>query len=270
MLPMKFKQISKKINVLGVGVSPINQESARIIIGKAIEENTKGYICVTGVHGVMEAQASEGFKKILNNGFLVTPDGMPMVWMGKFFGANEMNRVYGPDLMLNICEAGLEKNYRHFLYGGGDKVAKMLKEKLVKRYPELKIVGTFTPPFRPLNNVEEENLRESVFAAKPDIIWVGLSTPKQERFMAEYIDKLDTTLMFGVGAAFDFHAGLVPQAPAWMQNSGLEWFFRLCKEPRRLWRRYLKNNPLFIWKICMQLCGVRNYSLSHELESRKS
>jgi len=109
-----------------------------------------------------------------------------------------------------------------------------------------------------------------VFAAKPDIIWVGLSTPKQERFMAEYIDKLDTTLMFGVGAAFDFHAGLMPQAPAWMQNSGLEWFFRLCKEPRRLWRRYLKNNPLFIWKICMQLCGVRNYSLSHELESRKS
>ena len=182
-----------------------------------------------------------------------------MVWAGKLAGLKQMERVYGPDLMLNICEAGVAQSVRHFFYGGGDGVAGTLKKNLEERIPGLNVVGTYTPPFRPLNDEENANLIEMVKEFKPDIIWVGLSTPKQERFMAGYLDRLDTTLMFGVGAAFDFHAGLVPQAPAWIQQSGLEWFYRLCKEPKRLWRRYLKNNPLFILRICLQLARVRKY-----------
>jgi N-acetylglucosaminyldiphosphoundecaprenol N-acetyl-beta-D-mannosaminyltransferase len=132
---------------------------------------------------------------------------------------------------------------------------------LEERYPGINIVGMFTPPFRPLNGDEERALVEQVDSCRPDIIWVGLSTPKQERFMASYLPKLNTPLMVGVGAAFDFHSGRVKQAPRWMQRSGTEWFYRLCQEPRRLWKRYLKNNPLFIGRVMMQKCGMRKYSL---------
>ena len=123
------------------------------------------------------------------------------------------------------------------------------------------MVGCYTPPFRPLNAQEEAELQAQIRAARPDILWVGLSTPKQERFMAEYLSKLDVTLMVGVGAAFDFHAGRVSQAPRWMQRSGLEWFYRLCCEPRRLWKRYLRNNPLFVLGVLGQLTGLRRRPL---------
>jgi N-acetylglucosaminyldiphosphoundecaprenol N-acetyl-beta-D-mannosaminyltransferase len=172
-----------------------------------------------------------------------------------------MDRVYGPDLMNLVCDRSRQKNWTHFFYGGADGVAQQLKRRLEEKFPGLKVVGTYTPPFRPLLAIEEAELIRTVAALKPDIIWVGLSTPKQEKFMAQYWQKLDATLMFGVGAAFDFHAGRVRQAPRWMQRSGLEWFFRLCCEPKRLWKRYLKNNPIFAWKIFWQLTSLKKYEL---------
>lgn len=251
----------KRVNVLGVGLSVLNLKLALDAIARALAAKSKGYICVTGVHGVTEAQQDPQFRSILNGSFLNTPDGMPMVWMGKLDGHREMDRVYGPDLMLLVCEYARDHGYSHFLYGGGEGVAQELRQKLAAKFPGIKIVGTYTPPFRPLNETEETELIRTVSEMKPDIFWVGLSTPKQEKFMAKYKDKLDTTLMFGVGAAFDFHAGRVRQAPRWMQRSGLEWFFRLCCEPRRLWRRYLRNNPLFAFRVFCQWTGLRKYAI---------
>jgi N-acetylglucosaminyldiphosphoundecaprenol N-acetyl-beta-D-mannosaminyltransferase len=253
--------MTKRVNVLGVGISVLNLRTAVEVIAEAVRTRRKGYVCVTGVHGVIEAQADENFRRILNGAFLCTPDGMPMVWMGKIHGHHEMSRVYGPDLMLDVC-AWSEKNpCRHFFFGGAEGVAEELRDKLMMRFPKLQIVGCYTPPFRPLNTKEEIELQEMIRAMQPDILWIGLSTPKQEKFMAEFLPKLDVTLMISVGAAFDFHAGRVKQAPRWMQRSGLEWLFRLASEPRRLGKRYLKNNPLFIWKITGQLSGLKKYPL---------
>ena len=251
----------ERVNVLGVGISVLNLQSALAAIADAVQSRRKGYICVTGVHGVMEAQEDVTFRKILNEAFLCTPDGMPMVWAGKLNGHPEMRRVYGPDLMLDVCAWSERNPCRHFFYGGAPGVAQSLAGKLKARFPKLEIVGTFTPPFRPLNADEEKQFVETVRVVKPDILWVGLSTPKQEKFMVEFLPKLDVALMIGVGAAFDFHSGRVKQAPRWMQRSGLEWFYRLCQEPWRLAKRYFRNNPLFVIKIITQLCNQKKYSL---------
>jgi N-acetylglucosaminyldiphosphoundecaprenol N-acetyl-beta-D-mannosaminyltransferase len=209
----------------------------------------------------MEAQGDESFRQILNAAFLCTPDGMPMVWMGRLRGHEAMRRVYGPDLMLEVCAWSETSGCRHFFYGGAPGIAEQLRDRLTKRFPRLQVAGCYTPPFRPLNPAEEAQLQETVRAARPDVFWVGLSTPKQERFMAAFLPKLEVTLMVGVGAAFDFHADRVSQAPRWMQQSGLEWFYRLCQEPRRLAKRYLKNNPRFALKIAGQLAGLKKYPL---------
>ena len=251
--------MTNRVNVLGVGISVLNLKSALAAIAAAVREKRKGYICVTGVHGVMEAQTDDAFKKILNDAFLCTPDGMPMVWAGQLNGHREMRRVYGPDLMLDVCAWSEAIGAKHFFYGGADGVAELLAQKLKAKFPKLQVAGTFTPPFRALNTDEEKSLAEQVRAAGPDILWVGLSTPKQEKFMAEYLPKLDATVMIGVGAAFDFHSGRVKQAPRWMQRSGLEWFYRLCSEPRRLAKRYFRNNPLFVLKFFSQLSGLKKY-----------
>jgi N-acetylglucosaminyldiphosphoundecaprenol N-acetyl-beta-D-mannosaminyltransferase len=251
----------KRVNVLGVGISVLNLSTALAAIAEAVQTRRKGYICVRDAHGVMLAQTDAAFRKILNEAFLCTPDGMPMVWMGKLHGHREMNRVYGPDLMLEVCEWSEKNPCRHFFFGGVPGVAEELRDKLTARFPKLQVVGCYTPPFRPLNAVEEKELEEMTRSARPDILWVGLSTPKQEKFMVEFLPKLDVTLMIGVGAAFDFHAGRVRQAPRWMQRNGLEWLFRMACEPRRLGKRYLKNNPLFAWKIAGQLSGLKKYSL---------
>ena len=253
--------MTKRVNVLGVGISVLNLQSALTTIAAAVRERRKGYLCITGVHGVMEAQDDPAFKNILNAALLCTPDGMPMVWAGKLAGHREMGRVYGPDLMLDVCAWSETSGAKHFFYGGADGVAELLARQLQEKFPRLKIAGTYTPPFRRLTANEEKQLAAQITAAAPDILWVGLSTPKQEKFMAEYLPKLDVTLMVGVGAAFDFHSGRVRQAPRWMQRSGLEWFYRLCSEPRRLGKRYLRNNPLFLLKSFGQLTGWKKYPL---------
>ena len=251
----------QRVNVLGVGVTVLNMQSAVDAIRDALARRQKGYICVTGVHGVSEAQTDADFRRILNKAFLCTPDGMPLVWVGRGHGHRQMDRVYGPDLMLAIMELSEKMGWRHFFYGGANGAAAALRERMARRFPNLLVTGIYEPPFRPLNGAERDRLKREVAAAKPDIFWVGLSTPKQEKFMAEFLPELDATLMIGVGAAFDFHGGRVKQAPSWMQRSGLEWLFRLCCEPRRLWKRYFKNNPLFILRLLGQSTGLKRYSL---------
>lgn len=252
---------SPRVNVLGVGISAINPDLALEAIERAIAERRKGYICVTGVHGVMEAQKDGDLRRIFNRSLLTTPDGMPMVWAGRLAGQRQIARVYGPDLMLLVCERSCAKGYRHFLMGGKEGVAPELKRRLEERFPGLVIAGTYTPPFRPLEPAEETELVARVAEAKPDVLWVGISTPKQERFMARYADRLEATLLIGVGAAFDFHTGRLRQAPRWVQQSGFEWLFRLGCEPRRLWRRYLLNNPRFLAQSALQVVGLRRYDL---------
>ena len=245
-----------RVNVLGVGVHAINMAQAVGLIDAAIPRGRKGYVCVTGVHGVMEAQRDAALKAILNRAFLTTPDGMPTVWVGKWQGFHSMGRVYGPELMLEICGLSVSRGYTHFLYGGNPGLAEQLGTELSRRFPGLRVVGTFTPPFRDLDPAEEAELLSTVAKCKPDFFWVGLSTPKQERFMARYLDRLDTTLMLGVGAAFDVHTGGIRDAPDWVKNAGLQWLHRLCQEPQRLWKRYLINNPKFIWHILLQYAGL--------------
>jgi N-acetylglucosaminyldiphosphoundecaprenol N-acetyl-beta-D-mannosaminyltransferase len=221
-----------------------------------IASGAKGLVCVTGVHGVMEAHRDPAFREILNEAFLCVPDGMPTVWVGRLQGHGQMRRVYGPDFMLEMCRRSQVSGWRHFLYGGGAGTADLLARKLTACMPWLKIVGTYTPPFGPLSAEQESEIVDLVARCEPDIFWVGLSTPKQERFMAHYFDLLDAKLMVGVGAAFDLHAGLRSDAPSWMKRCGLQWLYRLCQEPKRLGPRYLKHNPRFVWEICRQFAGL--------------
>jgi N-acetylglucosaminyldiphosphoundecaprenol N-acetyl-beta-D-mannosaminyltransferase len=247
-----------RVNILGVHVSALNMDLALRETEALLDGDGKGYVCVTGVHGVMEAQADPAFRSILNHSFLTTPDGMPTVWLGHVRGFKNMTRVYGPDYMLALCQRSVVTGYRHFLYGGKEGVAEQLKAALVARYPGLRIVGTYTPPFRALNPEEEHALTAQLEAARPDVLWCGLSTPKQERFMYAY-QHLPVKLMVGVGAAFDLLSGNLQEAPDWTKRAGLQWLYRLYKEPRRLWRRYLWNNPRFLWYTMLQLCGLKQY-----------
>jgi N-acetylglucosaminyldiphosphoundecaprenol N-acetyl-beta-D-mannosaminyltransferase len=254
----RFQDIPRA-NVLGIGVSAINMDEAVEFSDCLIRENRRGYICVTGVHGVIEAQSDPDFRTILNSSFLTTPDGMPTVWVGRLQGFSRMRRVYGPDYMMELCAISVAKGYKHFLYGGKPGVAEHLGGVLTTKFPGLQVVGTFTPPFRSLTPVEENGFIAQVKEASPDIIWVGLSTPKQEKFMATYLDRLEVKLMVGVGAAFDIHTGEIKDAPQWMKHAGLQWAHRLIQEPKRLWKRYLINNPKFVWRVSLQLLGLHNF-----------
>lgn len=250
-----------RANVLGIGVHAVNMASAVATIAAAVADRTKGYVCATGVHGIMEAQRDQSLRSILSRALLVVPDGMPTVWMGHLQGLRQMRRVFGPDLMLAVFAHPALEHCSHFLYGGETGVAQELERCLRTRFPNATIVGTYTPPFRPLTKDESAEVREAIARRRPDIIWVGLSTPKQERFMAEYLPLLNTTLMIGVGAAFDFHTGRLTDSPPWVKQLGLQWAHRLAQEPSRLWKRYLLNNPLFLARAALQLSGIRRFEL---------
>lgn len=237
-------------------MSVLNYEDAVDRITRAVQENYKGYVCVTGMHGILEARDRPGFREILNRAFLCTPDGMPGVWVGRLSGHRNHDRVYGPDLMLAVMQATQHKPIRHFFYGGNEGVAEELKRTMEERFPGLSISGTYCPPFRPLTEEERVGLRTELERVGADIVWVGLSTPKQELFMAENLDDLPVKVMIGVGAAFDFHTGRARQAPYWMQRSGLEWLFRLVTEPKRLWKRYCVGVPRLL-----ALLALRVFSL---------
>ena len=260
MQPTRFVELPRA-NVLGVGVHATTLEEAVTLSGRLLQSGARGYVCLTGVHGVMEARRDPELRQILNQALLCLPDGMPTVWLGRAQGHRRMGRVYGPDYMAELCRWSSSRSYRHFFYGGKTGVAELLREQLEQRFQGIQIVGTYTPPFGPLSHAQEDELRQQVAACKPDILWVGLSTPKQERFMAEHVGKLDVALMASVGAAFDIHAGLLSDSPDWIKHCGLQWLDRLRKEPRRLWRRYLRNNPAFVWSIALQMTGLRRFSV---------
>ncbi len=251
----------ERSNVLGVGVSAINMTIALATIEAWIAARQRRYVCITTVHGVMESQRDPALRRIHNAAGMVTPDGMPLVWLLWAGGHRHADRVYGPDLMLALLGRSVERGYRHFLYGSSEASLARLKANLEARFPGLEIVGAHSPPFRPLAANEDAAIVEMINAARPDVVWVGLSTPKQERWMADHRARLEAPVLVGVGAAFDFHAGAVRQAPRFMQRSGVEWLFRLAMEPRRLWRRYLRNNPAFVWCMAGQKLGLRRYSL---------
>lgn len=238
-----------RVDVLGVGISAVNMSMALAEIARWIEEGEQHYVCVTGVHGVMESQRDPELLRIHNASGLTTPDGMPMVWASRWAGMRHVERVYGPELMLELCAMASQRGWTSFFYGGRPGVAEELADRLVARLPDLEVVGTHSPPFRPLTPEEDNEIVDTINRADPHLLWVGLSTPKQERWMAEHVGRLRAPVLLGVGAAFDINAGLLPQAPRWVQRSGFEWLYRLLREPRRLWRRYLSNNPRFVWEI---------------------
>lgn len=250
-----------RVNVLGVGISVLNLDSAVTTLAAARAAGQRGYVTVTGVHGVIESQDDPELRRIHNASLLSTPDGMPMVWMGRLRGFREMDRVYGPDLMERLMAWSQTSGATHYFFGGNTGVAEELKAKMEQRFPGVRIVGTHTPPFRPLTEDELNALGSEVARLQPDFFWVGLSTPKQERFMATYSKRLNARILIGVGAAFDFHAGRVVQAPRWIQRSGLEWLFRLTKDFKRLWPRYSRIVPRFLFQATGQLLGWRQYPL---------
>ncbi|MDH7489555.1 MAG: WecB/TagA/CpsF family glycosyltransferase [Anaerolineae bacterium] len=250
-----------RVNILGVGISAINMEQALAIIDDWIARRDPHYVCVSTVHGVMECQQNQAVRRALNSSGLTTPDGMPLVWISRLRGFRHVRRVYGPDLMLAVCERSVVKGYRHYLYGGQPGVAEALKARLERRFPGVQIVGLESPPFEPLTPEQDREAVERINAANPDIVWVGMSTPKQDLWAAEHVGRLKAPVILAVGAAFDFVSGRKRQAPRWMRDSGLEWLFRLIQEPRRLWRRYLIYNPIFVWLLLGQVLGLRKYTL---------
>jgi N-acetylglucosaminyldiphosphoundecaprenol N-acetyl-beta-D-mannosaminyltransferase len=245
------------VEVLGVNVSVINVRDAIAAVEAWIASRSNNYVCITGAHGVIESQTDEELRRIHNRAGLVTPDGMPLVWMSRLLGHRRTSRVYGPDLMRALTAVSATKGYRQFYYGGNEGVAGLLATTLARQHPGLVVCGTYTPPFRRLTLEEDVAVVETINASKPDIVWVGLSTPKQEYWMASHIGRINAPVMIGVGAAFDFLTGLKRQAPPWMQRNGLEWLFRVVSEPRRLWRRYTSIVPRFIALAAAQLIRTK-------------
>jgi N-acetylglucosaminyldiphosphoundecaprenol N-acetyl-beta-D-mannosaminyltransferase len=244
--------------VLGVDVHAV-QIPDTISVFESWIRNREGsrYVAVTGMHGISEAVASPEFRTTLKRASLVVCDGTPLVWLGRWHGHKMQRRVYGPELMETFC-SNTGSRYRHFFYGGATEVPEKLAAEMQRRYG-IKVAGTYSPPFRALTEQEDREVIAMIEAAHADVLWIGLSTPKQERWMHQHCDKITVPVVVGVGAAFDLNSGRLAQAPAWMRENGLEWLFRLAVEPRRLWKRYLVRGPVFVWNIGLELLNVRRF-----------
>ena len=253
---------ARKVNVLGVNVDATNLTAATQRILEMVARRERSYVCVTGVHGIMESRRRPDLQRVHNAAGLVTPDGMPLVYISRAAGYPDCGRVYGPDLMLAVCAAAQSRAYRHFFFGTTPRTLARLTSRLHERCPGIEIAGSFAPPFRPMTDAERAQAVDHINRCAPDVVWVGLSTPKQERWMADHRAALDAPVLIGVGAAFDFHAGVVRAAPRWMQPLCLEWLFRVAVEPKRLWKRYVRIVPSFLFHFALQRMGVRRYGRS--------
>ena len=242
-----------KFYILDVGISAIDMDDACGFVKDAVSKKQKKYICVCPVSTIMECRRDARVLASVNSADLATPDGMPTVWIGKMLGYKNIKRVYGPDLMETICGISKKKGYKNFFYGSTDTVLKKLTENLTNAYPGLVVSGAYSPPFRQLIEKADDEVVSMINATESDIIWVGLGSPKQDLWMHQHRDRINAPVMIGVGAAFDFLAGTKPQAPRWMRNIGFEWLFRLITEPKRLWRRYLIDNTLFVYYVVLDL-----------------
>jgi N-acetylglucosaminyldiphosphoundecaprenol N-acetyl-beta-D-mannosaminyltransferase len=237
----------RRVDVLGVGISVVSMQAAVGEVIRWIESGERRYVCVTSVHGVMESQRDPELLRIHNDSGLTLPDGMPLVWAGRFAGGEGIARVYGPDFMLAVCKLAAERGWASYFYGSAPGVPELLAHRLKERFPGLPVAGRYSPPYRPLTDQEEAEVVDRINSSGAELVWIGLSTPKQERWMAAHIDRLQApAVLVGVGAAFDLHAGLKGDAPSWMGPLGLHWLYRLGQEPGRLSRRYLANNPRFV------------------------
>jgi len=249
------------VNILGIRLSAINMDSTLDQMSCWIEQQIRSYVVTCPVYTVMMCRKDAALRKIVNRAGIVTPDGMPLVFLSHLLGHRNVTRVYGPDLLLAFSALSAQKGYTNYFYGGAAGVPEKLAETLTRRFPGLRVAGTYSPPFRVLPPQEDQAIIEQINAATPDVVWVGLGSPKQDRWMAEHRDQLKAPVLVGVGAAFDFLTGRVPQAPYWMQQHALEWLFRLGTEPRRLWRRYIIYNPLFLLFIAMQFTHLRQFPI---------
>jgi N-acetylglucosaminyldiphosphoundecaprenol N-acetyl-beta-D-mannosaminyltransferase len=254
--------VTERVNVLGVGISAVNMTQALEKIDGWISHAERQYVCVCPVHSVMECRRSAQLRTILNAAGMVTPDGVPLVWVARASGYPHVSRVYGPDLMLAELDRSAQNRHRHFFYGGGPGVARLLAQRMQARSPGLTVAGFLEPPFAPLDQLCTPETAATINAAKPDVVWIGMSSPKQDLWMARMRPLLEAPVLIAVGAAFDFHSGTVKQAPLWMQRSGLEWVYRLATDPRRLWRRYLIDNPWFLWELGLQRTGIKKFELA--------
>lgn len=235
---------AERVAILGVETSAINMDDAVATVADWIERRHPNYVCVVPAHSVMAAREDDELREIMNRSGMTTPDGVAIVWLLKLRGYRQVERVYGPDLMRALCGASVERGWRHFFYGGAEGVADELAAALTADSKGLDVVGTYTPPFRPLTPDEDADVVSRIQESGADIVWVGIGSPRQERWMADHVGRVGAPVLIGVGAAFDFLSGRKPQAPRWMQRSGLEWLFRFGTEPRRLWPRYSRY-PLF-------------------------
>jgi len=247
--------------VLGVGVHAVDPAGALAVIRGWIASRQKHYVCLAAVHGIMECQRDPSLKAVYNAAGLCLADGMPLVWVGRR-QRQPVARVYGPDLTLALCERAAAEGHAVYFHGGREGVAGALAAEMSRRFPGLRVAGFGAPPFRALTADEEAETVARINGCRPDVVFVGLGCPKQERWMAAFRDRLEAPVLLGVGAAFDFHTGRVKQAPAWMQSAGLEWFFRLTQEPRRLWKRYLVTNSVFVTHVLLQALRLRRYPRS--------
>jgi N-acetylglucosaminyldiphosphoundecaprenol N-acetyl-beta-D-mannosaminyltransferase len=252
------KSHPKRANILGVNVSAINMRQALKTIHTWIANRDPHYVCVTPAHSIMDCYRNPELRPIFNGSGLTTPDGMSMVWILRMLGHQHVERVYGPDLMQALCQVSQEYGYRHYFYGGAPGVVDELESELQTIYPELEIAGHYTPPFGPVTPEEEEKIIAHIRSVKPDVLWVGISSPRQEVWMAEHLGVLEVPALIGVGAAFDFLSGRKRQAPRWIQRSGLEWIYRFLSEPKRLWRRYAQY-PLFVILLLAQTTGLKKF-----------
>jgi len=245
--------------ILGTRVDSLTYKTVVDKIFNLENKNRGRYISIANVHVVMESYDNIEYRNIINKSLIVTPDGVPLVWGLKFMGNTDIERVYGPHLTLYLCEIAENKNLSVGFYGSSKNVINKLRNNLIQKYPSIKIEYTFSPPFRSLNESEDDQIISEINKSGIKILFVGLGCPKQERWMYEHKDKINP-LMIGVGAAFDFIAGEKPQAPKWMQTIGMEWIFRLITEPKRLWKRYLYHNPRFIFYFTLQLLGLKKFN----------
>jgi N-acetylglucosaminyldiphosphoundecaprenol N-acetyl-beta-D-mannosaminyltransferase len=233
--------------VLGVPLALTDYEGTLDWIDATVDAGRHGYVCVAATHTVMAAQEDAQLREAVLGADFTVPDGQPLVWALNLLGHGLDDRVYGPDLMTRACDRAVRTGRRMYLYGGRSQGALVqLTRNLRLRHPGLRIVGGHVPPFRDLTVAEEDAVARDIARSGAEVVWVGIGVPKQEKWMARMSARLPGCVLVGVGAAFDFHGGLIPQAPGWMQRRGLEWLFRLAHEPRRLWRRYLRYNPRFV------------------------
>ena len=242
------------VGVVGIPLGLIDYDGALNWIERMVQARQRGYVCVCNVHAVMASAEDPDLRAALMGSSLNVPDGQPLVWALNLLGHSLDDRVYGPELMARYCARAVSSGQRMYLYGGRNQGALVqLALNLRQRYPGVRIVGGYSPPHRPLTPEERAAVVKEINGSRADVVWVGIGVPKQEKWMAEMRADLEAPVLVGVGAAFDFHAGLVPQAPNWLQESGLEWAYRLAHEPRRLWRRYMRYNPRFVGAFARQL-----------------